>query len=716
MTKPLSRRTFFRLGAAGVTGLLTAPASALLTLLTAEPAQAYNHVHAHKRINQLALKSFIQRVKNDPWGKHKEFDFYDFSTKGPAVQGFTVKAPGAVEVEQHLVEFSFEEWIMEGGYTADEPEVLSSLRHFYDPLALNRDPSTGRGATYLTDFVDPWIKAAAARYYRLKEAKMDAREWAITGPARSGYDENKYSWKKGLWYMQRAFKEESPEQTKKLFAAAWRALGETMHLMADMTAPAHVRNDAHPGNPLFPEQELTASGMKIDPYEWYIVDNDPKHGDVIGTFSKLPLDPAVASILESTNDIWELFHRIASFTNKNFFSADTVSGKHPDSGKMIKPANGMAVYPSPSLDKCTLDPLGYFEFNGRPVAHMDWADNTWWNATNTVRQQLWNLVGWRKAMSSYQEVCEEQAKTLIPTAVAAGSRLIEWFLPRVEIDIYDFTMVNLEIKGVVVHVPHGPYEDPDLVESVEPMKFVKGPKDWSQLKVNGVPYFETSGAYSLEIEDGRIRCELTKDVPLKGPGQNQFELMLYMGGFWVHSRQVQPQALSMPFMRIDAFAGETFSLSAGASGVQDMPKVPEYVIGFGDGSKALVGSSPRASHVYSKDGQYLATVMLYDKKTGRLVAGAYSMVTVNPGDMPDKEKAAIRLQQQQMGQYNQMPSGPVATPDPATMPQTTVTAEEALEIELQKLRDAGVSEADIAKARKQMELMLKQMNPDAVRP
>ena len=36
-----------------------------------------------------------------------------------------------------------------------------------------------------------------------------------------------------------------PEKDK-LSAAAWRSLGETMHLIADMSVPSHVRNDSHP--------------------------------------------------------------------------------------------------------------------------------------------------------------------------------------------------------------------------------------------------------------------------------------------------------------------------------------------------------------------------------------------------------------------------------------------------------------------------------------
>lgn len=720
MTKHLSRRYFFRLGGIGCIGLMTAPMTAALTLLTPKKAHAYNHEHAHKRINQLSLKAFIQKVKNDPWGKHKEYELYEFKpvdpkpddpkAKGfPDIRGFTVQAPGDTEVQEHLVELSLEDWIREGGFTADEPEVLSSLRHFYDPLAVQKDPKTGKRVHYLTDFLDPWVKAVAAWWFKLGEARMDAREWAITGPARHPYSENRYSYKKGLWYMRRAFEADTDKMKHQLFAAAWRSLGESMHLVADMTVPAHVRNDAHP-------YAWNFTGAKMDPYENYLVENEPTAGDVILECSKSPLDGGMASMLESQQDIWDLYHQVAKFTNANFFSADTMYGKDPDTGKMIKPANEMAPYPSPRLDDCKSDGVGYYEYKGRVVGHADWAQNTWWNSRNTVKQRLWNLVGMKNKSVSYLEVCRDQGRTLIPLAVAATGKLLEWFLPRVEVEIYDFTMVGGQLKGAVIHTPHAQYADPDLCEDTEPMRFNKGPKDWSQLRVNGVPYWETSGSYELEIKDGIIECTLSDKVKLKGPGQNQFDLMLYFGGFWVHSKQVMPEALSLPYMRVDGFEGETFSMNAGTSGVT-MPKQPEYVVDFGDGSKPLVGTSPGGSHVYSKSGQYLATVMLYDKKTGKLVAGGYTMVTVNQAGLSDGEKAQIRKQQQMMNsQYGQMPSGPVTAPPPESMPSTTITVEETIENEIQKLRDAGLSEEEIAKVRKQMELMYKQMNPDAYRP
>lgn len=108
---------------------------------------------------------------------------------------------------------------------------FSALRHFYDP--------TNPDEPYLTDHV--WDLADVV-LKGVGDQKMDAKTWALEGPARNSYAENFYSWKKGIYYMGIAVKSDETVTKNKYFAEAWRSLGETMHLLADMTVPAHVRN------------------------------------------------------------------------------------------------------------------------------------------------------------------------------------------------------------------------------------------------------------------------------------------------------------------------------------------------------------------------------------------------------------------------------------------------------------------------------------------
>ena len=62
-------------------------------------------------------------------------------------------APTYIVEQKTLRPFSW--WITEGGYTADEPEIYMSLRHFYDPQAKGVANFSGnRNVSYLTDISD----------------------------------------------------------------------------------------------------------------------------------------------------------------------------------------------------------------------------------------------------------------------------------------------------------------------------------------------------------------------------------------------------------------------------------------------------------------------------------------------------------------------------------------------------------------------------------
>ncbi|MDD9303989.1 MAG: hypothetical protein HUK40_17240 [Desulfobacter sp.] len=149
---------------------------------------------------------------------------------------------------------TFADWLIEGGFSADEPEIWMGLRHFFDPI-------TG---LYLTDFSHDWTTTIGNETVKRLTGRpeMDARTWALVGPAKNNFKPNPWTWEKGIGYMQKALAcTDSPGKKDDLYAAAWRCLGETMHLMVDMTVPAHVRNDSHPG--IWDKK----NGLAPDPYE-----------------------------------------------------------------------------------------------------------------------------------------------------------------------------------------------------------------------------------------------------------------------------------------------------------------------------------------------------------------------------------------------------------------------------------------------------------------
>jgi len=228
-----------------------------LLLALAGPLWAYENVGAHPEINECALRVWLQPIV-DGGAKGLLNDYLIRDRRSlRKLTGQSVIQSGRWhnDIVQGNKQQSFFEWICDGGYTADEPECFMSLRHFYDP-------TRPAGQRYLTDIntMAEWFVWMQKKFplsggrddIDLKNPMMDARHWALRG--------SPFSWDRGVKDMQAAFIETDPEKKDRLFARAWRCLGETMHLLADMTVPAHVRDDGHPLAPY-------AGPLRTDPYE-----------------------------------------------------------------------------------------------------------------------------------------------------------------------------------------------------------------------------------------------------------------------------------------------------------------------------------------------------------------------------------------------------------------------------------------------------------------
>lgn len=469
----------------------------------------------HRAINRLAVERFFAEQKDDPVVSR-----YDLS-RSKKLLGETYVSGDMFRPGTGDRAATFTRWIEEGGYTADEPELYASFRHFWDPLAWNpedrafeglslgpqpgADPvSPGGGAPYLTDDLNTLNRLYSAVTGSSVNPRIHAKEWAIDGPENNGWGENPYCWKKGLEYVEKAFAETGPEK-QRLWAKAWRSLGETMHLLADMTSVPHVRNDSHPSASTVLGADSDHVGrLRSDPYEALAQES------LVVASAGGPL-PDVS--LRDTPE--ELFDAVAHFTNSSFFSADTIAGKDPLSGQEATNANGMRAYPSPRLEECR-DEGGYFvkEVAGRPVrmAHRSWLD----------------AAGWGEAMHHVRlsSACvKDQAAVLVPLALAANAKLVDLFLPRVRVDVEDVDPVGKKLRGALVHVPYGAYG--------KALRYSSGGGEVQAIYLDGsVQWLDK---YKIEIRDGVIEGDLS-GLDLK-KGQT-LRLDVEVGGIMVKGNDV----------------------------------------------------------------------------------------------------------------------------------------------------------------------------------
>ncbi|VVB69384.1 Stigma-specific protein, Stig1 [uncultured archaeon] len=369
----------------------------LLMVLLIGSAQAWDNIRAHPKINEMAFDKFVKEwmPKDD---NLKQASLQDYISEGEACDqdmgiDYGIAAtdlPLPVEsVTKIWYNYKKEDrkktiknWIISGGFSADEPEAPQALRHFYDP---EREPH------YLTDTINdlPWT-------YKFNP-KISARDWAFNDPT------NPYSFPKAKEYFKEAVAlHEAPGNS--MYGKAWRAVGETMHLISDMTVPAHVRNDCH----------IPLSVHTRDPFEYHTTDTE------VEVYGSGDYSPSNSINYERTysgqGDLSSLMHDVAKWTNNNFFSMDTL----PMEGKTTT-ANGKEAYPLPAVT-WPIKP-GYY------IGKVDGQD------IPLARASLTGIFWKSTQLELDPDVWKAYYKLLIPTAIESSAAVLDAFLPRFEVRI-----------------------------------------------------------------------------------------------------------------------------------------------------------------------------------------------------------------------------------------------------------------------------------------
>ncbi len=404
----------------GLLAGVVAMAAAASTVPPAGDLGAWGNLEAHPEINRLALELFQTRKASDPYLQRT-------SLEGELAWGIAWDRGDGTDLFNQDVaakkQKSVQQWIVDGGFSADEPEGPMSLRHFYDP--------TDKATPWLTD--TQWIfnivlaRASSA----IRNPEISLVDWASdTEKARIDdyFLAQDYSWKDAKDNFRRALSE--TESGNEFYGKAWRAVGETMHLMSDLAIPAHVRNDGHAA-------ELG-------------------DGDLLETST--PGDAVTANYstnwapLNYEQDIPKLMHEVASWTNSSFLSKDTV----PVSGQKTT-ANGRNAFPSPSWQGRDVDKGGYVwhTVSGTPTRMARQSAFYRWGLTKTPAYVIDGLV------------VNNQRSLVIPTAVRASAAVLERFLPRFEVTVKatpeQGSADKYSVRGELVHRPGIEWPDAKLV-------------------------------------------------------------------------------------------------------------------------------------------------------------------------------------------------------------------------------------------------------------
>lgn len=320
---------------------------------------------------------------------------------------------------------SVRRWLREGGSREDDGS-------FYDLL-------TGR-ARYLRHFHDPlrpWDQAGLHPILPLFSRWESAVRWAqeTTQQAQTGLGD--YSYTDARRYLLTALTDPDPTQREAAFAQTFRALGQVMHLLADLAVPDHARDDMH---------LLDGPGG----YEGFVLGRhqDPTTGPAFtDAFLRTPLRPApelfgipvpsgesvavapIARLFDSDRYLGtnpqvtaEPLIGIAEVANANFFSGDTLSGQypHPAIGNLetyIRPYSqtGTKRYYRKQAAGLTVDPIAVECSVKPPTGEPD--------------------------MCLDEDVWLEYARHLLPRAVGYSAALLDHFF-RGKVDFWIYPASN----------------------------------------------------------------------------------------------------------------------------------------------------------------------------------------------------------------------------------------------------------------------------------
>lgn len=455
---------------------------------------SYGNKKAHPDLNELMVAAFLKQNNKGDFSQpeFKKYTFYFL--QGATLKGTAITRDGFFSAndvaaagfgygysEEGPAEMTPKFWISHGGYSADVPEVPASLRHFYDP-------TKDEGNRYLTDIADAKIMGSLQKYV-LTNPHTDGVQWALGTPGDLSADvqSHQYTWERGKAWMQLALKETDKDKKDEYMAKAWRSLGETLHMIADNGCPPHVRNDAHP-SPVWGNNTWFGDP---DPYEEFIDIIRSEDPQIFVNFAKGSPNSDLKNSIEKMNKAVDIAHALAAFTNTNFVTNETISGKDKNGVSWRQRTHPGDEYKSPLLEN--------MKYN---------ADNYMYSFAAGINQctdhyYFADLIP--KICDPFVDIecVKSQAKALFPNIIEAGKKVIGLYIPKLSIEIKSLDKGLL--KGEIKHKTDDEYTK-EIKYSGEVLLIIKDKSNREKKKISlqakdGI--FEEDG-FKLAKEDKAI--------------------------------------------------------------------------------------------------------------------------------------------------------------------------------------------------------------------
>jgi hypothetical protein len=356
---------------------------------------------SHEEINKYAVNRFLSGSASNPKYASSPID-----TKQTFWGNQTISATlNSTEFDMKESSLTFAEWVAHGGFSADEPEIWACVRHFYDPLAINGVPQLTdhlalHGFVYTTISAKDWAFQEAVNPYGWRKA-LEYYKFAM-----GLSDDTQITVVKGIDFRDTDILVNSAAEARSVYLGkAYRALGETMHMMADITQPAHVRNDSHPS-------------INTDPLESTV------NKDTVRLVKDSPVDPEIGKQIESAADLEDMYEKISLYTNANFYTFDTIY----DKASGVLPRNWENPYPHPQFSDLkvgegALTKMYYRVFNGKkvPMVYRTYTSS--------------KVAGSEERYILPPSFATEQAEVLIPIAIKANAKVIDSFFPTFDLTL-----------------------------------------------------------------------------------------------------------------------------------------------------------------------------------------------------------------------------------------------------------------------------------------